>query len=652
MWHKTALLSRLAPFSLATSARTTPKSCHLSVEPNMGGARRGAAPQARVRNGSGKRAASSSRAANPTADAGGRRRPARGGGAARGGSTGRAARLVAPVPRRRRRADAEAEDDESDADEDEKSGASAAGANNDDKGEGGEAGEHDSDESATASESESGEGEGEDGEEDNDEARSDKARTNREAAAAGKKRTKAAPESGVETVAKKGPGKGGKKTAKKGAASGAPAAKRIPRVSAQVLKQRMNVAFLQNPRGRQRIWENIQKMMQDRGYQWIRDRPPPAPTEDIWPNNRGFLGTFHLHAIDAPPTLPIRVPLQTNQQAAEMKETKERECKHQDQPTGGGGGRGDAAKMDEGSKMTRSPDGYDADGSEVRPAGWARPESIGNGVREPVYVFFCSKLGEPTLNSMVYPSRHVIVVADSITSKARTSLLLLPVKNPPVTPPSVTPPSVALPHAHQPAAHSAVPGLQAASSPPGEASAAAKAALATIPGSASGSVAAPVLPAASADATRASASASTAAAAGVACYPLSEVHVESFESSRFMFDLLAQRYLKTVRVTPAGRERLGDIARVYDHDVTHYPRMMDTDPIASHLALKQGSVVELDRMSVSSAEHAAFRVIARAHADLKTATSNPIIIQIPPKPSTASTLAIAPHLGTLTASAR
>jgi DNA-directed RNA polymerase subunit H (RpoH/RPB5) len=409
-----------------------------------------------------------------------------------------------------------------------------------------------------------------------------------------------------------------------------------------------------------------------------------------------------------------------------MKETKERECKHQDQPTGGGGGRGDAAKMDEGSKMTRSPDGYDADGSEVRPAGWARPESIGNGVREPVYVFFCSKLGEPTLNSMVYPSRHVIVVADSITSKARTSLLLLPVKNPPVTPPSVTPPSVALPHAHQPAAHSAVPGLQAASSPPGEASAAAKAALATIPGSASGSVAppvlaaasadatlasaagvacypdrkfrfahgvnfdgvmrgrshalyqaplfrlhraaepalatipdsasgsvaAPVLPAASADATRASASASTAAAAGVACYPLSEVHVESFESSRFMFDLLAQRYLKTVRVTPAGRERLGDIARVYDHDVTHYPRMMDTDPIASHLALKQGSVVELDRMSVSSAEHAAFRVIARAHADLKTATSNPIIIQIPPKPSTASTLAIAPHLGTLTASAR
>lgn len=51
--------------------------------------------------------------------------------------------------------------------------------------------------------------------------------------------------------------------------------------------------------------------------------------------------------------------------------------------------------------------------------------------REPVHVIFCSKAGEPTLRSMSYPSRHMLLVADSLTGRARAVLQTLALKAPP-----------------------------------------------------------------------------------------------------------------------------------------------------------------------------------------------------------------------------
>lgn len=137
--------------------------------------------------------------------------------------------------------------------------------------------------------------------------------------------------------------------------------KRVARFSSATLKTKMSPAMLQNPITRKKIWANLMKMMHLRGYRWVQDRPPPADDDlhQLWPNNKGLLGVFHMHAVDD-----------------EKKSTF---------------------------------------------AG-----------REPVYVIFCSKAGEPTLKSLQYPSRHILVVSDSLTGRARAALHALPVRSPPI----------------------------------------------------------------------------------------------------------------------------------------------------------------------------------------------------------------------------
>lgn len=132
--------------------------------------------------------------------------------------------------------------------------------------------------------------------------------------------------------------------------------KRPTRLSAATLKIRMSPALLQNPINRKKIWTNVMQMMVRRGYEWVKDREPPSEFDQLWPNNKGFLGFFHMHAVHS------------------------------------------------------------------------APQSL---KREKVYVVFCSKAGEPTLKSIQYPSRHVIVVSDSLTGRAKAALLTLAVKSPP-----------------------------------------------------------------------------------------------------------------------------------------------------------------------------------------------------------------------------
>ena len=41
---------------------------------------------------------------------------------------------------------------------------------------------------------------------------------------------------------------------------------------------------------------------------------------------------------------------------------------------------------------------------------------------EPVYVLFCCKAGEPILKTLEYPSRHVLVISDVVTGRAKSIL--------------------------------------------------------------------------------------------------------------------------------------------------------------------------------------------------------------------------------------
>lgn len=254
------------------------------------------------------------------------------------------------------------------------------------------------------------------------------------------------------------------------------------RLSAATLKTKMSPAMLQNPIARKKIWCNLMKMMVRRGYEWVQDKPAPSDTEQLWPNNKNYLGIFHMHAVDKT-----------------------------------------AAK------------------------------------REPVYVIFCSKAGEPTLKSLQYPSKHIVLISDSLTGRARAALQALPMK-------------------------------------------AANAATETVP----------------IVAVSTAAGASTLVAPTM--YALKDVLVEAFVSSYFMFDLLKQRYLRVVEFSATTPKELDTVFDVFERkrDLGHFPRMLDTDPVVRHLRLPIGSVIKQTRLSTASATHNSYRVIVRTSAlDIK-----------------------------------
>ena len=52
--------------------------------------------------------------------------------------------------------------------------------------------------------------------------------------------------------------------------------------------------------------------------------------------------------------------------------------------------------------------------------------------KEPVYVIFCSRAGAPNLEKLTYPSRHILLISDGITGRARAAMQNLPNKKPPL----------------------------------------------------------------------------------------------------------------------------------------------------------------------------------------------------------------------------
>lgn len=325
-----------------------------------------------------------------------------------------------------------------------------------------------------------------------------------------KKKGKTKPTSSEE---KKTATKGGKSAGKGGGGVSASAGGKKPvRISAATLKTRMSPAMLQNPIARKKIWANLMQMMIRRGYKWVQDRPAPADYEDLWPNNRGFLSFFHMHAADAT-----------------------------------------------------------------------------EGKREPVYVVFCSKAGEPTLKSLQYPSRHIILVSDSLTGRARGALLQLPTKNPPL-------------------AHEITSSNNNTTTT-------------TTTTTSNGAAAEPVVELKNTIACSKSGEEKGGGigGGGSSGFGLKDVFVEAFVSTSFMFDLLKQRYLKIVQFDSTSPAELEKVYEVFERkrDLAHFPRMLDTDPVVRHLRLPVGSVIKTTRLSTLSAVHNAYRVIVRTQHEPK-----------------------------------
>jgi hypothetical protein len=150
-----------------------------------------------------------------------------------------------------------------------------------------------------------------------------------------------------------------------------------PKLSAATLKTKMSPSGLQNPISRRKIWKHLTLMMERSGYRAVAHAKPPTDEEEILPNNRNVLGQFHLHFIDA-------------------------------------------------NALEKSDD------SKSEATGGSASEHEPKKIREPVYVLFASKAGEPTLKSLTFHSRHLILITDSLTGRAKTVLQSLPVRAPPL----------------------------------------------------------------------------------------------------------------------------------------------------------------------------------------------------------------------------
>jgi len=297
--------------------------------------------------------------------------------------------------------------------------------------------------------------------------------------------------------------------------------KKPARLSAATLKTRMSPAMLQNPIARRKIWTNLMQMMTRRGYEWVSDRPQPTEYEQLWPNNKGFLGFFHMYAVD----------------------------KNTDPST----------------------------------------------KREPVHVIFCSKAGEPTLKSLQYPSKHIILVSDSLTGRCRAALSALNTKAPPMANAPIVKVSATEKQLN----------VELDLDQDTKDSKEAKDEKQVKKKSGTNKVKDAAL---------------SVVAASVSGIELKDVYVEAFVSTYFMFDLLRQRYLKVVQFSATDNAEMDKVFDVYERkrDLTRFPKMLDTDPVVRHLRLPLGSVITQTRLSTASGIHKSYRYIVRPNADYKT----------------------------------
>ena len=206
--------------------------------------------------------------------------------------------------------------------------------------------------------------------------------------------------------------------------------------------------------------------------------------------------------------------------------------------------------------------------------GWYHRHAVcaaagGAPAREPVYVAFFSKLGDPSIRALegTCASRHVIFVADNVTSPARAWLAGL--RDAPASAPA---------NAKQPASGSTA-------------------------GSAGGSAA-----------DSATGSPDTKHAGSTKAIPMSEVRLELFASRLLMFDILATRALCDTRVERLAAASEARVCALFRTPKTAFPRMLAHDPLARYIAPRPGDLVRFHRLSATAGEHTTYRYVPPSRA--------------------------------------
>lgn len=302
------------------------------------------------------------------------------------------------------------------------------------------------------------------------------------------------------------------------------ALKKLFKVPATLTKLSMNPYLCQHPQNRVLIQNNVKKMMEDRGYRWVKHETSSTAAGDdgsvkgLLPvNNKMVLSFYDMHAI--------------------------------------------------------------------------------KDNHEPVYVVFCLQAGEPTLKSIQYPSRHVILVSDKLIAKARVkidtqrALMRQRHLNFPALALGTSSPCTPTPQPVEEAKRTKEPMVDDAADDdskeqqikPKKAKSKKKPKF-DVPGWPTHMTA--------------------------KSFTFNDVYIEAFASASLRFSLLEHRYNASTNFKLATPADLKIAADIYDADIHKYPLVMTGDPISRHFGLVEGQVIKEETASSTAGIVHSYRTVS------------------------------------------
>lgn len=194
---------------------------------------------------------------------------------------------------------------------------------------------------------------------------------------------------------------------------------------------------------------------------------------------------------------------------------------------------------------------------------------------EPIYIVFCLQTGHPTLKSLRYPSRHVILISDRLTSGAIKQVeaqeTAIVAKYPGLKFPAVVPTT----HAPPPKLILPVRKLKKDQIP-----------LDYLP----------------LERKR---------------YEFSEVYVEAFLASDFRKSLMDQRSVAATTSTIATPAEIEEAKRNFDRDITKFPILLSSDPVAKYLGAREGMLIKEQTASSAAGIAHSYRIVMKAREKKK-----------------------------------
>jgi DNA-directed RNA polymerase subunit H (RpoH/RPB5) len=190
--------------------------------------------------------------------------------------------------------------------------------------------------------------------------------------------------------------------------------------------------------------------------------------------------------------------------------------------------------------------------------------------REPVYVVLFSSSGDPALKQLTYPSRHILVVTDKTTGKARKAMKSL----------------VNQRNYLQTLTNAKEGGEKEKEKEKDEEKDKQK-------------------EKEKEKETELSSSTTTTELK----YSLHEVYMECHLSECFEFDLLKQRYLETTEISLATEEDRKKLADIFERDTSKYPLIPDNDPVVRYFGYRPGDVLKEKTLCTTAGFSYSFRTV-------------------------------------------